>query len=103
MNDVPANSVAWSRDAQKRGILIWISFLVTAIWSVVFFALVDPADIVGKLSGGLATSREAGYASIFFFLWSACLITGWLCLRLARRKRNWPKPVGKANAGSNER
>ncbi|MEL7536746.1 MAG: hypothetical protein AAFZ58_14415 [Pseudomonadota bacterium] len=98
MNEQDAASVAWSRDAQKRGILIWISFLVACVMSVVFFALVDPQLIVEDLSVGLADSREAGYAVMFFFLWVTALVTGWLCLRLARRKRNWPKPVG---AGTN--
>ena len=94
MNDVETTSVAWSRDAQKRGILLWIPFFVAALMSVVFFALVDPEIIVRDLSAGLSESREAGYALMFLFIWFTGLVSSWLCLRLARRKRNWPKPIG---------
>lgn len=98
MTDIETASQPWSRDAQKLGILLWIPFLTAAVMSVVFFALIDPLAIVDELSWTFAESREAGYALMFFFIWSTALASGWLCLRLARRKRNWPKPIGPQGA-----
>ena len=84
----------WTRDTQKRALLVWISFLVAGAMGVVFFAFIDPIIVVDAVALPGVESREAGYAMGFFFFWAGCALCGWLCLRLARRKRNWPQPVG---------
>ena len=81
----------WSRDQQKFAVLAWISFLTTCGFSVLFFAFLDPLTIVDALDVSALESRNAGYAVGFFFLWAHALSSGWLILRLVRRKRNWPR------------
>lgn len=81
----------WSRDQQKFAVLTWISFLTTSGFSVLLFAFIDPLTIVDALGVPALESRNAGYAVGFFFLWTHAWISGWLILRLVRRKRNWPR------------
>ena len=91
----PDESVDWSRDTQKIAVLTWISFLCASAFAVVAFAFIDPIqllDIIGLPdSDETATDRNLGYALGFFFLWVHGLASGWLVLRLVRRKRNWPR------------
>ena len=82
---------AWSRDAQKIAVLSWISFLSAAAFSMLLFAYVDPLTIVDSIDVSFIESRNAGYAIGFFFLWVHAWISGWLVLRLVRRKRSWPR------------
>ena len=92
MTDVPHDeSTEWSRDTQKLAVLSWISFLSACAFSVLLFAYIDPLLIVDALNVGFIESTNAGYAVGFFFLWAEAWISGWLVLRLVRRKRNWPR------------
>ena len=84
----------WNRDTQKRGVLLWISFLTAAAMSVLFFGFVDPLLVIDAVGLEYAESREVGYTVVFFFFWLGSATSSWLCLRLTRRKRNWPKPIG---------
>ncbi|HZD53267.1 MAG TPA: hypothetical protein VE175_09475 [Woeseiaceae bacterium] len=88
--DGPATSVQWSRDTQKIAVLSWISFLSAALFSVVFFAFVDPLVLVDALDVQAIESRNAGYAVGFFFFWANGWIAAWLTTRLIRRKRRGP-------------
>ena len=90
--------VDWSRDTQKRALLVWISFLTAAVMSVVFFAFIDPLVLVDAVNIDGADSREVGYGMGFFFFWAGTFACGWLCLRLARRKRQGPRPIGRKAA-----
>ena len=80
----------WSRDTQKLAVLTWISFLSAAAFTMLLFAFVDPLLIVDAVNIGGVDSRNAGYAIGFFFLWANCWASGWLVLRLIRRKRTGP-------------
>jgi hypothetical protein len=80
----------WSRDTQKLAVLTWISFLTAAAFTMLFFAFVDPLVIVDAINVEWIESRNAGYAIGFFFLWANCWISGWLAMRLCRRKRTGP-------------
>ena len=76
----------WSRDKQAVFTVAWISFLVAAIGTMVFFALFDPVDLTGIFDDDLDIGRDAGYAAGFFFFWVLCAL--WLahyCRRLAAR------------------
>lgn len=84
----------WERDTQKLAVLGWVSFLVSCITSVLFFAFIDPLVLVDAINVSFIDGREMGYTIGFFFFWCSSLITGWLCLRLARRKRQKPRPIG---------
>ncbi len=86
-------SVTWSREVQKLAVLTWISFLSAAIFSIVLFALIDPLIIVDAVNISGIESRNAGYAMGFGFLWTLTWTSGWLVLRLVRRKRNWPRVI----------
>lgn len=85
--------VDWPRDWQKLGVLVWISFLTACVFSVLLFAFVDPLTIVDALNCPYIESRNSGYAAGFAFLWLQGLFSGWLILRLVRRKRNWPHRI----------
>jgi len=79
----------WSRNRQAVAIVIWISFLVAAVGTMLFFALFDPVDLSGVFDQDLNMGREAGYAVGFFFFWvlsAACSgITAWLVRTAPKR------------------
>ena len=64
----------WSRDRQAVFTVVWISFLVAAIGTMVFFALFDPVDLTGIFDDDLDIGRDAGYAAGFFFFWVLCAL-----------------------------
>lgn len=80
----------WTRDTQKFAVLTWISFLTACVFSMLFFAFVDPLVLVDALNVAAIESRNAGYAMGFFFFWANGWIAGWYTLRLVRRKRKGP-------------
>lgn len=80
----------WSRDTQKYAVLSWISFLIAAVFTMIFFAFIDPLLVVDAINIDGVESRNAGYAIGFFFLWLNGWVAGWLTLRLVRRKRTGP-------------
>ena len=83
----------WSRDTQKYAVLSWISFLTAAVFTMIFFAFIDPLLVVDAINIDGVESRNAGYAIGFFFLWLNGWVAGWLTLRLVRRKRTGPKSL----------
>lgn len=83
----------WSRDKQKIAVLTWISFLSSAAFTMLLFAFVDPLTVVDAINISFIESRNAGYAIGFLFLWALGWISGWLVLRLVRRKRNGPRTI----------
>ena len=83
----------WSRDTQKYAVLSWISFLTAAVFTMIFFAFIDPLLVVDAINIDGIDSRNAGYAIGFFFLWLNGWVAGWLTLRLVRRKRTGPKSL----------
>lgn len=85
----------WSRDTQKFAVLSWISFLVGGVFTMVFFAFIDPLLVIDAIGLENLDSRNAGYAIGFFFFWANGWIAGWYTLRLVRRKRTGPRPVVK--------
>ena len=92
MNDLTDEDIHqdWSRDTQKIAVLTWISFLTASAFTMLFFAFIDPLVIVDAINVEEIDSRNAGYAIGFFFLWANCWISGWLAMRLCRRKRTGP-------------
>lgn len=87
----------WSRDTQKYAVLSWISFLIAAVFTMIFFAFIDPLVVVDAIGLDVLDSSNAGYAIGFFFLWLNGWVAGWLTLRLVRRKRTGPKSLAKSN------
>ena len=58
---------------RRVGAVAWPSFFAAAVASVVFFAIVDPAELADITWPHLAISREFGYSIGFFMFW-ACTI-----------------------------
>ncbi len=79
----------WSRNRQAIAIVVWVSFLIAAVATMVFFALFDPEILAGLLDEGLEIGREAGYAVGFFFFWiltAVCSgLTAWLVRTAPKR------------------
>lgn len=75
----------WSRDRQAIAIVAWISFLAAAVGTMLFFAFVDPVQLLADLH----LSRDAGYAVGFFFFWVLCAsasgLTAWLVRTAPKR------------------
>lgn len=86
-------SGAWSRDRQKIAVLTWISFLTASVFTMLFFAYIDPLIIVDSIGVAFIESRNAGYAIGFLFLWALAWTSGWFVLRLVRRKRTGPRAI----------
>jgi hypothetical protein len=99
MNDLTDEKLQqeWSRDTQKLAVLTWISFLTAAAFTMLYFAFVDPLVVVDAINVEWIESRNAGYAIGFFFLWANCWISGWLAMRLCRRKRTGPIALPRKN------
>ena len=74
----------WSRDKQAVFTVVWISFLVAAIGTMVFFALFDPVDLSGIFNDNLEIGRDAGYAAGFFFFWALCALCSGVTAFLVR-------------------
>src|SRR5580765_5758168 len=55
------------------GAVAWPSFFAAAVASVVFFAIVDPAELADITWPHLAISREFGYSIGFFMFWACTL------------------------------
>lgn len=63
--------------------ILWPSFIVGSIGTVLFFALLDPVDFV--FVGPLELSRKAGYTFGFFFFWALAAGSSALTCFLQRR------------------
>ena len=74
----------WSRDKQAIFTVMWISFLVAAMGTMVFFALFDPVDLGGILDENLEIGSNAGYAAGFFFFWVLCALCSGVTAYLVR-------------------
>ena len=73
----------WSRNKQAVFTVAWISFLVAAVGTMVFFAFFDPVALV-DLYEDVEISRDAGYATGFFFFWVLCAICSGVTAYLVR-------------------
>ena len=74
--------------AQRVGAILWPSFFAAGVATMVFFASVDPIDLVDISFPGLEISRSLGYTIAFLMFWlataSSSLFT-WLLLRPTSR------------------
>ena len=79
----------WSRNRQAVATVVWISFLIAAIATMLFFALFDPVELGKTIDPGIEIGRQAGYAIGFFFFWilaALCSgITAWLVRTAPKR------------------
>jgi len=75
---------------QRVGAIVWPSFFVAGVVTMVFFAFVDPDALRYMTFPTLKLSRELGYTLGFFLIWLATLSSSlftWILLRPARQVR----------------
>jgi hypothetical protein len=94
--NTPLRFVAVGPDAprimrlRRIGAVVWPSFFAAAVATVVFFAIVDPAELADITWPHLAVSRELGYSIGFFMFWActlgSCAFTALLLSEQAKRK-----------------
>jgi len=79
----------WSRNKQAVATVVWISFLTAAVATMLFFALLDPLELLAAFDPDLDIGRQAGYAAGFFFFWvitAGCsAVTAWLVRTAPKR------------------
>ena len=85
--------------SQRLGALLWPSFFVAGVVTVVFFSVIDPIALRDITFPSLKLGRELGYTLGFFLIWlataSSSLFT-WILLRPGREVRP-SKRAGKAS------
>lgn len=64
--------------AIRFGVIVWPSFLIAGVATMVFFAFVDPQDLNLISFPRLSFSRELGYTLGFFLLWTMTALSSWL-------------------------
>ena len=57
--------------ARRAGAVLWPSFFAAGVATMVFFATVDPLDLVGITWARVSITREAGYSIGFLMFWAA--------------------------------
>jgi len=73
------------RIARDVTMVMWSSFLAASTATMFLFALIDPTEIAqGSALATMVTSRNAGYALGFFFIWAFTTLAAALTLYLAR-------------------
>ena len=73
------------------GVVLWSAFLAACLASLLFFAVVDPAELRGigpRLFDDL--DREAGYALGFALFWLTGAVAGALSVFLIRTSNDEP-------------
>ncbi|ULU26885.1 hypothetical protein [Dyella terrae] len=85
--------------SQRLGALLWPSFFVAGVVTVVFFSFIDPMALRDITFPSLKMGRELGYTLGFFLIWlataSSSLFT-WILLRPSREVKSTTRS-GKAS------
>lgn len=69
---------------RRLGFILWPSFLMAGVATVVFFASIDPVTLQTQTLPGVEISRETGYALGFFMFWAVCAASSALTFLLSR-------------------
>lgn len=73
---------------RRVGAVAWPSFFAAAVATMVFFAVVDPAELAEITWPHLQISRELGYSIGFFMFWACTLAaSSFTALLLSARVR----------------
>lgn len=72
--------------AQVRqwGAVLWPSFLIAGVATMIFFANVDPAELQASTYPNLLLSRKLGYTIGFFMFWGVTAWSSYLTMLLLR-------------------
>ncbi|MEM9533827.1 MAG: hypothetical protein AAGA23_23110 [Pseudomonadota bacterium] len=83
----------WSWRQRLIAEVVWPSFLTACLATGLFFAKMDPLQLLSAFVFQLELSATAVYSIGFFFFWLiaaiSSLLTGWL-IRTARRRKDYP-------------
>jgi hypothetical protein len=85
--DMESPPPAWSRARRDLAAVLWPSFLIACVATMLLFALIDPADFGEHLPHSLWSARTAAYSAGFFFLWLVCIASAALTLYMVRTDR----------------
>jgi hypothetical protein len=90
-DEYPAR-LRWPRLGQDVAIVIWPSFLVASVATMICFAFIDPV-LIGNddYPPPAFASRMTGYAVGFFFFWLVASLSSLLTLYLVRTAH--PEPT----------
>lgn len=81
--------------SQCLGALLWPSFFVAGVVTVVFFAFIDPVALRDITFPSLKIGRELGYTLGFFLFWLATMSSSlftWILLHPSRAVRSAIRP-----------
>jgi hypothetical protein len=84
-SDEYSGKLRWPRLGQDVAIVLWPSFLVASVATMVCFAFIDP-ELVGNddYPPPAFSTRMTGYAVGFFFFWLVSSLSSLLTLYLVR-------------------
>ncbi|KAB7628465.1 hypothetical protein F3N43_00355 [Alkalilimnicola sp. S0819] len=68
----------WKPVIARWGAILWPSFLVAGVATMVFFANLDPEDLRMATFPEWDLSRRQGYTLGFFMFWAAAAASSWL-------------------------
>ncbi len=83
-NGTDGSLVELGRRGQDVAGVLWPSFLMACIGTMVLFALFDPADLAGIVSLDIAFAPMTGYAAGFFLLWAITAGSSFITLYMIR-------------------
>lgn len=78
----PGSHTQWSRQRQNAAAIMWPSFMIAGLATIVFFAFFDPVDLGDVATPSIQLSRMTGYALGFFMFWVFLLLSSALTLFL---------------------
>jgi hypothetical protein len=99
-SDEYAGRLRWPRLGQDVAIVLWPSFLVASVATMVCFAFLDPL-LVGNddYPPPAFSTRMTGYAVGFFFFWLVSSLSSLLTLYLVRTARAEPPEIDENTEG----
>ena len=97
MSPTDPQQAHWGWRGRSIAEVLWPSFLVAAMATMIFFALFDPEGLLLALEYPLETSRTTVYSLGFFLFWAltalSSALTTWL-IRTERRRNQFPTGRG---------
>lgn len=68
------------------GIVLWPSFLMAGVGTIVVFAAIDPLTLQAEALPDFEISRQAGYTIGFLIFWAVCALSSALTLFLSEKR-----------------
>ena len=66
------------------GVAVWVSFLMAAVATMLFFATFDPVEIAAMATFPIELDRMAGYSLGFLLFWVLLLVNSLAVIWLAK-------------------